>query len=232
MLKIENLVKKYPHKTIGPLSLDLQNEEVLAIMGPSGSGKTSFIKMLAGMISADSGLVKYNDQELSIEDIVYINQGGTLFDHLSVLENINLTYKANKAQINEVLSMLNLDESYLEKYPFELSGGERQRIDLVRAILSRAKIIIMDEVFSALDSKNKEATANILMNLKEQYKLNIILVTHDIYDALYIADQIMIIQDGSKKYIGERHELINSEVLIESTLLTERQLSILRGGIK
>lgn len=232
MLKINNLSKKYPNKLIGPFNFEIASGQSLVIIGHSGSGKTTLIKMIANIISPSSGTVRYHNNEITANEIMYISQGGTLFNHLNIKENLALTSLHSEQTIIKVLERLKLDESYLQKYPFELSGGERQRIDITRALLSDAKLLILDEVFSALDSQNKEAIAKLLEELKVEYNLTIILITHDIYDAIYIADQLMVIYEGEMTYLGSGKDMLKSDVLINSNLISQRQLRILKEGVQ
>ncbi len=229
MLEINEAVKRFNQKGIGPISLKINSNKIVALIGPSGSGKTTLLKMITNIIKPTSGSINFKYKR---KYITYITQGGSLFEHLTIKENLLLTAVKTDAEIITGLNHVNLDESYLLKYPFELSGGECQRIDLVRALLSESKLIILDETFSALDSRNKEEIFAKLVELKTEYKLTIIIITHDLLDALYISDQIIYLNNGKLIYSGDSQGFLDLTSETLKPIITKRQLEIIKQGVK
>lgn len=230
MIKTNNLIKKYPEKQIGPMNLTFDLGSITAIIGRSGSGKSTLIKMISSIIDPSSGEVFY-ENGLSKEDITYINQGGTLFNHLTIKENLNLTFKGEDKRIVEVLKNININERYLNLYPFELSGGEKQRIDIARAILSNSKVLVLDEIFSALDSKIKDEISILIKNIRDKYNIMVLIITHDIYDALFISNRILIIDEGKVIYDDESENLVRADNKILEKVFSNRQIDILKKGV-
>lgn len=227
MLEIKNLTKNYSSKKIGPFNININEDSTCAIIGRSGSGKTTLVNMLTNSINNYEGTVKFNGEIISKKDFTYINQIGTLFNHLTVIENLRLTSLASVEEILLVLEQLNLDKSYINKYPFELSGGEKQRIDLTRAIIQKNKIIILDEALSALDLRTKDEIYEILKELRSKYKLLIILITHDIEEALTLGDNIIVLEQGEIKYERSSTKILEVEDI--DFLISKERLNKLRS---
>ncbi len=203
MLEVESLTKYYDSKEIGPFNLSFNSDLLVAIIGKSGSGKSTLIKMITNIIKSDQGSVSYNNTFLKKEDYTYISQIGTLFSHLTIRENISLTNKVEDIKIVKIMERLNLSKEYLDKYPFELSGGERQRIDLVRALLSKSKFIVLDESMSALDSDNKKSISSLLKQFVITGEITILYITHDVAQAIEYSTRIINIADGDVTFNGD-----------------------------
>lgn len=231
MIKLFKVVKMNDEFKLGEINLEIKTKAITTILGASGSGKTTMIKLIAGFNKPDQGEITMDDQPIKKEEVVYINQGGTLFKHLSVRENLNLVKEISDEKIIECFQTLNLDATYLDKYVHQLSGGEQQRVDLSRALLNDAKLIILDEAFSALDSKNKENISNILVKLVNELNKTVVLITHDILDALYLSDDIICLEDGEVKLTLTPEELKRDDVDIPRSIITERQLQVIKKGI-
>lgn len=207
MIKIKNVVKYYPDFTLGPISLEFRNGEFVSVVGPSGSGKSTLIRILTNHNKIDSGEVSYVDcNEL---DIMYISQMGTTFNHLTVKDNLNLKVDYADEVIISALDQVGLASVYMDKYPFELSGGERQRIDLVRAILSNSKYIVLDESMSALDSYNKRAISSLLKEFTRNQDICIIYITHDVDQAIEFSSKIVELELGKVKFSGLTQEFMS-----------------------
>ncbi len=232
MLKIDAVTKQFSQKQIGPISLHINSNKVVALIGPSGSGKTTLIKMITNNVKPSSGTISFDNKPDFTKQVTYISQGGSLFQHLTIKDNLLLTTTKSDLEIIAGLEQVNLDQDYLLKYPFELSGGECQRIDLVRALLSESKLIILDETFSALDSRNKEEIFAKLVELKVKYELTIIIITHDLLDAMYISDQIVYLNDGKLIFSGDSQSFISLDSEILHPIITKRQLAIIKQGVK
>ncbi len=230
MIKINELEMDYPQVKIGPFNLEFSKGSITSIVGKSGSGKSTLIKMIAGIINPSSGTINYGD-DLSVDDITYINQSGTLFNHLTIRENLELTYFKDEKDIEKVFKKINLNKDYLELYPFELSGGEKQRVDIARALLSESKVLVLDEIFSALDSKIKEEISTLIKDIRDDLNITVLMITHDIYDAIFISDNILVIEDGKEIFYDSSKKLISSSEDVLSSIFTKRQIKILKEGV-
>ena len=213
MIEIKNISKKVGNKTIlDDISLKIDEGSFVVFIGPSGCGKTTTLKLINKLIEPTSGEIYIDGKPISKEDpiklrrnIGYVIQSIGLFPHLTIRENIELIPKLKKEKSEEeievktleLMKMVGLDpKEFLDKYPSELSGGQQQRIGLVRAIATDAKIILMDEPFSALDPITRTQLQEWLYSLQEELKKTIIFVTHDMDEALKLADKICIMKEG------------------------------------
>ncbi|MDY4736276.1 ABC transporter ATP-binding protein [Terrisporobacter sp.] len=213
MIEMKNISKKVGNKIIlDDISLKIDEGSFVVFIGPSGCGKTTTLKLMNKLIEPTSGEIYIDGKPISKEDpiklrrnIGYVIQSIGLFPHLTIRENIELIPKLKKDQTDEeieektleLMKMVGLNPNeFLDKYPSELSGGQQQRIGLVRAIATDAKIILMDEPFSALDPITRNQLQEWLYSLQEELKKTIVFVTHDMDEALKLADKICIMKDG------------------------------------
>lgn len=200
MIKLSNANLEYKQFKLGPINLELRLGEFISVVGPSGSGKSTLIKVITGHNKLTSGEIEYIN--CTSDDIMYISQIGTTFNHLTVEDNLKLKYDYSKEEISESLRLVGLSSDFINKYPFELSGGERQRIDLVRALLSKSKFIVLDESMSALDGANKQAISELLKQLVATGDITIIYITHDIAQAIEHSTRIVNISQGKLLFDG------------------------------
>ena len=213
MIEMKNISKKVGNKVIlDDISLKIDEGSFVVFIGPCGCGKTTTIKLMNKLISPTSGEIYIDDKPISKEDpiklrrnIGYVIQSIGLFPHLTIRENIELIPKLKKEKSYEeiekstieLMNMVGLNPNeFLDKYPSELSGGQQQRIGLVRAIATDAEIILLDEPFSALDPITRTQLQEWLYSLQEELKKTIVFVTHDMDEALKLADKICIMKDG------------------------------------
>ncbi len=213
MIEIKNVTKKIGNKTIlNDISLSIDTGMLVVLIGSSGCGKTTTLKLINKLIKPTSGEIYIDKQPISKQNVIdlrrdigYVIQNTGLFPHLTIKENIELIPRLKKEKsIGEIeqktldlLKMVDLDSNdYLNMYPSELSGGQQQRIGVVRAIATDADIILMDEPFSALDPITRTSLQEELFILQEELKKTIIFVTHDMDEALKIADKICIMENG------------------------------------
>ncbi|CDT66869.1 ABC-type transport system, glycine betaine/carnitine/choline ATP-binding protein [Clostridioides difficile] len=194
------------------ISLAVETGTLVVLIGSSGCGKTTTLKLINKLIKPTSGEIYINGKPISQENeielrrkIGYVIQNTGLFPHLTIKENIELIPRLKKEKSVEeiekrtlqLLEMVGLDsDEFLNKYPSELSGGQQQRIGVARAIATDAEIILMDEPFSALDPITRTSLQEQLFSLQDELKKTIIFVTHDMDEALKIADKICIMKDG------------------------------------
>ncbi|CZR96285.1 MULTISPECIES: ABC transporter ATP-binding protein [unclassified Clostridioides] len=213
MIEIRNVTKKIGNNVIlDDISLVVETGTLVVLIGSSGCGKTTTLKLINKLIKPTSGEIYINGKPISQENeielrrkIGYVIQNTGLFPHLTIKENIELIPRLKKEKsIEEIeqrtlqlLEMVGLDsDEFLNKYPSELSGGQQQRIGVARAIATDAEIILMDEPFSALDPITRTSLQEQLFSLQDELKKTIIFVTHDMDEALKIADKICIMKDG------------------------------------
>ncbi|HBH3809240.1 TPA: ABC transporter ATP-binding protein [Clostridioides difficile] len=213
MIDIRNVTKKIGNNVIlDDISLVVETGTLVVLIGSSGCGKTTTLKLINKLIKPTSGEIYINGKPISQENeielrrkIGYVIQNTGLFPHLTIKENIELIPRLKKEKSVEeiekrtlqLLEMVGLDSGeFLNKYPSELSGGQQQRIGVARAIATDAEIILMDEPFSALDPITRTSLQEQLFSLQDELKKTIIFVTHDMDEALKIADKICIMKDG------------------------------------
>ena len=193
------------------LSFDIQEGEFFVLVGPSGSGKTTTLKLINRLIEQTDGDIYFEDKRLKDYDLRelrlktgYVLQQIALFPNLTVAENIALIpemkkidKKVIKEQTEDLLKKVGLDpKHYMKRFPKELSGGEKQRIGILRAIIANPKILLMDEPFSALDPISKVQLQDLIKQLHDEYKRTTVFVTHDMDEAMKLADRICVLKDG------------------------------------
>lgn len=213
MIEIKNVTKKVGNKVIlDDITLSVEKGTLVVLIGSSGCGKTTTLKLINKLIKPTSGEIYIDNRPISKENTIelrrkigYVIQNTGLFPHLTIKENIELIPRLKKEKsveeiektTVELLEMVGLKyEDYIDKYPSELSGGQQQRIGVARAIATGAEIILMDEPFSALDPMTRTSLQDQLFTLQDELKKTIIFVTHDMDEALKIADKICIMNNG------------------------------------
>lgn len=193
------------------INLKLEEGNIIVFVGPSGCGKTTTVKMINRLIKPTSGQILINGEDISNKNIInlrrnigYVIQQTGLFPHMTIKENIEIVAKMQKMKTKEIeektkelLEMVGLDyEKFANRYPAELSGGQQQRVGIARALITNPEIILMDEPFSALDPITRSQLQDELINIQAQFKKTIIFVTHDMDEAIKIADKICIMGKG------------------------------------
>lgn len=205
MLQIKGLSKAFGKKqVISQLDLDIPTGSILTVVGPSGGGKTTFLRILAGLETADAGTFSLDGQDFSSKDLKeheqvvgVVFQDFQLFPHLSVFENITLAPKLVLKETKEVYTkkaealaqQLGITE-LLASYPYQLSGGQKQRVALARAMAMEPKVLAYDEPTSALDPALRQQVEEMILSLKKQGVTQIV-VTHDLAFAKNIADNLL-----------------------------------------
>jgi len=212
MIEFREIQKKYgQEEVIKEHSFKIEDGELFVLVGQSGSGKTTTLKMINRLVEADSGSIFIDGKDItSIPlrklrlDIGYVLQSIALFPNLTVRENIELIPEMKKWQAakrhkesDELLEKVGLEASkYKDRYPRELSGGEQQRVGILRAIIAQPKILLMDEPFSALDPISRKSLQLLTKSLHKEFNMTIVFVTHDMSEALDIADRICVMKEG------------------------------------
>ena len=193
------------------LNFEIQEGEFFVLVGPSGSGKTTTLKLINRLIEQTDGDIYFEDKRLKDYDIRelrlktgYVLQQIALFPNLTVTENIalipemkNFDKKEIKEKTEDLLQKVGLNpKHYMNRLPKELSGGEKQRVGILRAIIANPKILLMDEPFSALDPLSKVQLQDLIKTLHNEYKMTTVFVTHDMDEAMKLADRICVLKEG------------------------------------
>ncbi|MBC8060480.1 MAG: ABC transporter ATP-binding protein [Clostridiaceae bacterium] len=212
MLEFKNIIKVFKNQTvINNISFNVNKGEFVVLIGPSGCGKTTTLKMINKLIAPSSGNIYLEGKDIFKEDTIrlrrnmgYVIQQTGLLPHMTVGENIGLIPRLQKwsedkiiERTTEMLKLVGMEPTqYVDRYPCELSGGQQQRIGVARAFATNPDIILMDEPFSALDPISRNQLQDELFNLQQEFKKTIVFVTHDMDEALKLADRICIMKDG------------------------------------
>jgi osmoprotectant transport system ATP-binding protein len=225
MIRFENVSKVYDDgfKAIDNLNLHIKKGEIFVLIGPSGCGKTTTMKMINRLIEPTEGSIYIDDKPIQEQNPVelrrnigYVIQQIGLFPHMTIAQNVALVPKLKKwdeakymKRVDELLDMVGLDPKiYRNRYPSELSGGQQQRIGVIRALAANPSIVLMDEPFSALDPISREQLQEELIRLQEEINKTIVFVTHDMDEALKIADRICIMKDGKVVQIDAPEKIL------------------------
>jgi len=212
-------------KAVDDVSLDVAEGEFLAIVGGSGSGKTTLLRLANRLIDADTGRIAIEGEDVRTADpirlrrrIGYVFQSGGLFPHISVAGNIGITPKLLgtpttqiATRVDELLDLVRLDRAqYRDRFPHELSGGQRQRVGVARALAARPRIVLMDEPFGALDPLTRDALGDDYRALHKKLGLTTVMITHDMTEAILLADRIAVMRAGRLLAQGTPSELSES----------------------
>ena len=198
ILTLKNISFSYRDKVIfDNYNFVMKKEEIIAIIGPSGCGKSTLLKIINGLETEYSGDVllngvNVNNIPVNKRDIVLMFQDNLLFPHMTIFENIEFSLKMKKypkheikKMVEEVAKDIHLQDK-LNKYPKELSGGQQRRVALARVVISKPKLLLLDEPFTGLDKEIKLEIMNLVKIIKEKYNTSIIFVTHDLSEAEYL----------------------------------------------
>lgn len=219
MIGVSHVSKQYPDGTLAvrDATLHVQQGELLVLMGESGCGKTTTLKMINRLIELTSGTIEVAGEDVSTVDPVqlrrhigYVFQGIGLFPHMTVEDNVAtvprlLNWETDRLdkRTDELLQLVNLDpRTYRKRLPRELSGGQRQRVGLARALAAEPRIMLMDEPFGAIDPINRALLQDEFQKIHRDLGLTTVLVTHDMTEALLIADRIAAMRAGRIVQVG------------------------------
>jgi osmoprotectant transport system ATP-binding protein len=223
---------------VDDVSLDVAEGEFLAIVGGSGSGKTTLLRLANRLIEADRGGITVEGEDVRTLDPVllrrrigYVFQSGALFPHISVAGNIGVTPKLLgwpaeeiSARVDELLELVRLDKSHRDRLPHELSGGQRQRVGVARALAAKPRIVLMDEPFGALDPLTRDGLRDDYRALHDKLSLTTVMITHDMAEALLLADRIAVMRVGKLLALGTPAELSKSgDAYVGELLRTPRR---------
>lgn len=223
LLEIKNLAKTYngQNYALGSLNLQLTKGDIYAVTGPSGSGKTTLLRLIAGLEYPTLGCIKFKGKTLSDDQshvppqqrkIGMVFQDLALFPHLNVHQNIGFALpKAEHQKISSLLDLVNL-KGFGKRYPHELSGGEQQRVALARTLAPAPELLLLDEPFSNLDTNLKVEIRAEIRGIVKNLGLSAIFITHNIYDALDIADHIAVMKNGHLQLDSPINQLLSTKL--------------------
>lgn len=210
ILEVKNLSYSFGNNPIlKDINIHVNENEMVAIVGSSGVGKSTLFNLIAGVLKKQTGEITINGSDDYIGKVAYMLQKDLLFEHKTIINNVILPLiiaKVNKKEAleegNKILKQFNLDK-YANKYPQQLSGGMRQRVALIRTYMFKRNIFLLDEAFSALDAITKKELHKWYLDLKKEFNLTTLLITHDIEEAVFLSDRIYILGNKPGEIIGE-----------------------------
>ncbi|GGG97747.1 hypothetical protein GCM10007420_11880 [Glycocaulis albus] len=242
VLDVQALTKVFPGgaKAVDAASFTVGEGALLALVGESGCGKTTTLKMINRLLEPTAGTVSFRGEDVAGLDPVHLRrrmgwvmQGDGLFPHFTVAENIAVTPRLagwdaerTRERIRALLELVQLDPSEFEnRYPAELSGGQRQRVGLARALAAEPPLLLMDEPFGALDPITRDSLREDVQALRARLGFAAVMVTHDMAEALLLADQIAVMRAGRIIQLGTPSELLSdpADPYVETLLATPRR---------
>ncbi|MBI5263233.1 MAG: ATP-binding cassette domain-containing protein [Bradyrhizobium sp.] len=240
MIGYAHVAKSFPGsdgarvRAVDGVSLDIAPAEFLAIVGSSGSGKSTLLRLTNRLIEADSGKITIEGKDVGDSDPVmlrrrmgYVFQSGGLFPHMSVADNIGITPRLLgtppqqiSSRVDELLELVRLDPTeHRHRLPHELSGGQRQRVGVARALAASPHIVLMDEPFGALDPLTRDGLGEDYRALHSKLGLTTVMITHDMTEAILLADRIAVMGGGKLLAQGTPAELAGSDDAYVTELL-------------
>ncbi|HEV7358661.1 MAG TPA: ATP-binding cassette domain-containing protein, partial [Steroidobacteraceae bacterium] len=223
MLALQNIHKTFEGKPVlTDVNLTIPKGATHALIGSSGSGKTTLLRITLGLIPLDKGYVKINDQALSsfspiqwADRIGYVPQEGGLFPHISAFQNVSLIATLRgwqrariESRVEELRKLVGLDAALLARFPFELSGGQQQRVAIMRAAMMDPEVLLLDEPMAALDPLIRRSLQQELKSIFQRLDKTVLLVTHDLGEAVFLAQQITLLHEGKVVQSGAYAELL------------------------
>jgi osmoprotectant transport system ATP-binding protein len=225
MIVFDAVTKRYADGTVAVnrLSLTAPTGKVTVLVGPSGCGKTTSLRMVNRLIAPSSGVISLDGEPTAAMDVAllrrrigYVIQNAGLFPHRTVLQNVSTTARLNgmdkqkaRTVAYELIERVGLSASFANRYPWQLSGGQQQRVGVARALASDPKFMLMDEPFSAIDPVVRTQLQDEFLRLQREIGKTIIMVTHDIDEALKLGDQVVVLREGGElAQVATPHELL------------------------
>lgn len=249
MLEFKNVSKTYQgdKPAVEDVTLTFNEGEFIVFIGTSGSGKTTCMRMINRMTEPTSGTILLNGRDIATMDAVrlrrrigYVIQQIGLMPHMTIYENVTLVpsllkwdEERRRAAAKRLMKRVGLDESFLERYPAELSGGQQQRVGVIRALAADPEIILMDEPFGALDPITRDALQQLIKRLQKELGKTVVFVTHDMDEALALADRIVIMDKGRVvQFDAPENILQNPANAFVESLLGEDRLNEARLALR
>jgi sulfate transport system ATP-binding protein len=222
-IEIRNVSKNFgDFRALKDVSLNIASGELVALLGPSGCGKTTLLRIIAGLESADTGSILFDDEDTTgvhvrERQVGFVFQHYALFRHMTVFENVAFGLRVKprgqrpgeaqiRQKVHDLLKLVQLDW-LADRFPSQLSGGQRQRIALARALAVEPKVLLLDEPFGALDAKVRKELRRWLRRLHDELHVTSIFVTHDQEEALEVADRVVLMNAGDIEQVGSPQEV-------------------------
>jgi len=235
MIGLSDIRKSYAGRPVlDGVSLEIARGGFVALVGQSGAGKTTLLKAINRLVAIDDGTVSVDGRDVATvplpelrRGIGYVFQGIGLFPHMTVAENISLVPKlqGGEAKVGELLDLIALPPDLASRYPAQLSGGQAQRVGVARALAAEPKIVLMDEPFGALDPVTRSELGKAYRALHGRLGLTTVMVTHDLAEALLLADRIVVLAEGRIAADLPPKDLLNyrGDAGIEQMIATVRE---------
>jgi osmoprotectant transport system ATP-binding protein len=223
VIRLEGVSKRYANRTaVETLDLEFASGRTTVLVGPSGCGKSTLLRMIVGLATPDSGTVVIGDEALTPRNVErmrhaigYVIQEGGLFPHLTAEDNVTLlarhlghTREALRERVHALASLVRIPPEALARYPQQLSGGQRQRVGLMRALMLDPPMLLLDEPLGALDPVTRYELQGDLKAIFERLGKTVVLVTHDMGEAGYFADEIILMREGRVIQRGALEDLV------------------------
>ncbi|NAW69534.1 sulfate ABC transporter ATP-binding protein [Vibrio sp. V27_P1S3P104] len=222
-IRLDNICKNFGQfQAISPLSLHIDDGEMVGLLGPSGSGKTTLLRIIAGLEGADSGTIHFGNRNVTNvhvreRRVGFVFQNYALFRHMTVADNVAFGLQVMERRkrppaaviaqrVKQLLDIVQLGH-LAERYPEQLSGGQKQRIALARALATQPEVLLLDEPFGALDAKVRKELRRWLRNLHDELSFTSVFVTHDQDEALELSDRVVVMSDGRIEQIDSPVQL-------------------------
>lgn len=227
MISAKNISKSYSSKKVlKNIDLDISAGNTVALIGPSGCGKSTLLRIIMGLIEADSGFILIDGETVSKENVLqvrqkigYVIQKGGLFPHLTARENATLAseylgWNTSKTEerLNELADLVQIDKNLLNRKPDGLSGGQAQRISLIRALMLDPKIILLDEPLGSIDPLVRHELQSDLKKIFQELQKTVLLVTHDLGEAAFLGNEIVLMKEGEIVQQGDIRQIISNPV--------------------
>lgn len=225
MIEVRNVTKRFgAHAAADGIDLTCETGKTLALIGPSGCGKSTLLRMLIGIVTPDSGVISFDGEPLTgatlprvRQRVGYVIQEGGLFPHLTARDNaaimpryLRWAPQQTAERIERLAALAHLNPAQLGRYPRQLSGGQRQRVSLMRALMLEPDALLLDEPLGGLDPMIRAELQEDLRGIFRELGKTVVLVTHDLAEAGFLADRIVLMRDGRIVQQGSIRELIDS----------------------
>lgn len=227
MLQLSKVSKSYGNtQVLAPIDLQVSAGKTVVLIGPSGCGKSTLLRLIVGLVKSDSGVVTFNKTPVTVENVLrirqkigYVIQEGGLFPHLTVRENVVIMaryLRRDPAWINSRLAelgeLVRLPQELMSRFPTELSGGQCQRVSIMRALMLDPELLLLDEPLGALDPMIRYELQQELKHIFNQLDKTVVMVTHDIAEAAYFGDSLVLIREGRVIQSGDFKEFVHKPV--------------------
>ena len=235
-VRFDDVEKRYGDVVaLRPTSLEIAGGRTTVLVGESGSGKSTLLRLVVGLVWADAGQVTVGDVRVTAASvrgirrgIGYVTQEGGLFPHLTARANVALVAEPMgwsparvRSRLRDLAELARLPERMLDRYPGELSGGQRQRVSLIRALVLDPELLLLDEPLGALDAVTRMALQDELASIFSRLEKTVVLVTHDLAEAVFFADDLVALHAGEVVQMGPPQQLLEEPATPEVAALVE-----------